>query len=156
MRIKHWAAQALGTWFGCGLSPVAPGTVGTLGALVPVVLCARWFGWGPLHWLAMAAVLTVPGIWAASRVAEAAGKKDPGRVVVDEVLGTWVTLAGVTALDWQRLGLAFLLFRIFDIWKPFPVRRLEKLPAGTGIVADDLAAGVYAALVLSLGEWLNR
>jgi len=156
MRIKHWAAQALGTWFGCGLSPVAPGTIGTLGALVPVVLCARWFGWGPLHWLAMAAVFTVPGIWAASRVAAAAGKKDPGRVVVDEVLGTWVTLAGVTALDWQRLGLAFLLFRIFDIWKPFPVRRLEKLPAGTGIVADDLAAGVYAALVLSLGEWLNR
>lgn len=156
MRIKHWVAQALGTWFGCGLSPLAPGTVGTLGALVPVVAFARWFGWGPWHWVAAAALLTVPGIWAASRVAEAAGKKDPGRVVIDEVLGVWVTLAGAASLDWQRLGLTFLLFRVFDIWKPFPVRRLEKLPAGTGIVADDLAAGLYAALVLYVSEWLNR
>lgn len=156
MTFKKLAAQAIGTWFGCGLSPFAPGTVGTLGALVPVVLSHRHLAWTQWHWVAIAIVATPISIWAASRVAEAAGKKDPGRVVIDEVLGTWITLAGASALDWRNIGLAFLLFRIFDIWKPFPIRRLEKLPAGTGIVMDDLAAGVYAALVLYLSNWLNR
>lgn len=76
--------------------------------------------------------------------------KDPQIVVVDEVLGQWITLAGASTLDLPHVFAALLLFRLFDITKPWPVRRLESLPAGTGIVADDLAAGVYGALVLLL------
>jgi phosphatidylglycerophosphatase A len=75
---------------------------------------------------------------------------DPGLIVVDEVVGQWITLAGVTHLNWKSWLAAFLLFRAFDIAKPFPIRRLEKLPGGIGIVADDALAGVYAALVLFL------
>jgi phosphatidylglycerophosphatase A len=69
-------------------------------------------------------------------------------VVVDEVLGQWVTLLGAVILNWKALLLGFLLFRLFDIWKPWPIRRLENLPEGTGIVVDDLGAGAYGALVL--------
>lgn len=98
----------------------------------------------------MFALVTTPiGIWAADRYAASTGKKDPGAVVVDEVLGQWLTLAGAPRLDDWRVWLAaFLLFRFFDIVKPFPVRRLEAIPGGAGIVIDDLGAGVYAALVL--------
>jgi phosphatidylglycerophosphatase A len=76
-------------------------------------------------------------------------------VVIDEVLGLWVTLLGAAERNWKVFGAAFVLFRIFDIWKPWPVRKLERLPEGAGIVADDLAAGVYGALFLYLGSWMN-
>ena len=75
--------------------------------------------------------------------------------MVDEVLGQWITLAGATALNWKSWLAAFCLFRLFDIWKPPPVRQLEALPGGTGIVADDVMAGVYGALVLFLRGWFN-
>jgi phosphatidylglycerophosphatase A len=96
-------------------------------------------------------VLLAPAIWASSETERMAGKKDPGMVVIDEVLGQWVTLLGAIALSWKSLAAGFLLFRIFDIWKPWPVRWFEKLPEGAGIVADDLAAGVYGALILYIG-----
>jgi hypothetical protein len=85
----------------------------------------------------------------------AGGMKDPQFVVVDEVVGQWLALAGARALNWKAWLAAFVLFRLFDIWKPFPVRQLESLPGGVGIVADDLMAGVYAALVLFLAGWFN-
>ncbi len=78
-------------------------------------------------------------------------QKDPGRVVIDEVLGQWLTLLGAAALNWKAFLAGFILFRIFDIWKPWPVRNFEKLPEGIGIVADDLAAGVCGALILYIG-----
>ena len=95
--------------------------------------------------------LLLPAIWAATETARFVKKKDPGIVVVDEVLGQWVTLAGATILNWKALLAGFLLFRLFDIWKPWPVRKLESLPEGTGIVSDDLAAGLYGALILYIG-----
>jgi phosphatidylglycerophosphatase A len=101
--------------------------------------------------LLLVLVLLGPGIWAATRTARLVGKKDPGLVVVDEVLGQWVTLAGARVLNWKTLVAGFLLFRLFDIWKPWPVRTLERLPEGVGIVADDLAAGLYGALILYIG-----
>jgi phosphatidylglycerophosphatase A len=156
MNSSRLLAQALATWFGCGLSPIAPGTAGSLGALLPVWLLHQRFGWGPLAWLLAAALLAAPAVWAAQRVAAAAGKKDPSRVVIDEVLGMWVTLAGAATLDFTRLAAAFLLFRLLDVWKPPPARQLERLPGGVGIVADDVAAGAYGALVLFICEWLNR
>jgi phosphatidylglycerophosphatase A len=100
-------------------------------------------------------LLSIPGIWAAGVTADAVGLKDPGIIVVDEVVGQWITLAGATALNWHSWLLAFALFRIFDIWKPPPVRQLERLPRGFGIVADDAMAGVYGALLLFAAGWFH-
>ena len=148
-------ALIFSTWFGCGYSPVGPGTVGSLGALlVAALLIAAGFD-KPWQFLALAAVLTPFGIWASTATARARALKDPQIVVVDEVLGQWVTLAGARSLDLPHLAAAFLLFRLFDIVKPWPVRALERLPGGTGIVADDLAAGALGALVLLLAGWFN-
>jgi phosphatidylglycerophosphatase A len=95
-------------------------------------------------------MLAIPGIWAAGVTAREIKSKDPQIVVVDEVVGQWITLAGATAVNWHSFVLAFALFRIFDIWKPTPVRQLERLPGGFGIVADDAMAGIYGAFVLLL------
>ncbi|MBI5280228.1 MAG: phosphatidylglycerophosphatase A [Candidatus Solibacter usitatus] len=147
-------ALLLGTWFGCGLAPLAPGTVGSVGALIVAWPLVAWCGFLPWHFPALAAVFTLPGMWAAGRTAAIKGLKDPQIVVVDEVLGQWIALGGAAALDPPRLLAAFALFRLFDIVKPWPVRRLEALPGGVGIVADDLAAGAYAALVLYLSRFV--
>jgi phosphatidylglycerophosphatase A len=149
-------AAALATWFGCGLSPLGPGTVGSLAALAAACALSETLAFGRWHFLALAAAATPAGIWAAGRYADKTGAKDPGQVVVDEVLGQWLTLCGAhTFAGWKPWLAAFLLFRIFDIAKPFPVRRLESLPGGTGIVADDLGAGALAAIVLAILGWFN-
>ena len=96
-------------------------------------------------------LLLAPGIWAASQTARLLDNTDPGVVVIDEILGQWVTLLGATVLNWKTFVAGFVLFRVFDIWKPWPVRQFERLPEGLGIVADDLAAGVYGALILYIG-----
>jgi len=88
-------------------------------------------------------------------VARESGRKDPQIVVVDEVLGQWLTLAGAVRFNWRSLALALLLFRIFDILKPPPIRRIEQMPGGAGIVLDDMMAGVYAAIVLFMLGWFN-
>ena len=95
------------------------------------------------------AVVTAVGIPAATRFARATGKKDPQQVVIDEVAGQLLTLA-LAPLHWKPVLAGFILFRAFDMLKPPPIRRLEQLPEGTGIVVDDLGAGIYAALVLQL------
>lgn len=153
--MKLRVARALATWFGCGLSPFAPGTAGSAGALAIAVALHAWAGFGRWHFLALAAVFFFPAVWAAGEAACAAKVKDPGFVVIDEVLGQWISLAGAAALDWKTALAAFVLFRLFDIWKPFPVRQLESLPGGWGINADDIMAGVYAALVLFAAGWFN-
>ena len=143
-------ANLVSTWFGCGYAPKAPGTAGSLAAIAIAILLHDFAGLGRWHFLLLAALLFAPGVWAATRTARALGLKDPGIVVVDEVIGQWIALAGAAHLDWIAYAAAFVLFRLFDIWKPPPVRRLESLPEGVGIVADDVMAGVYAALVLLL------
>jgi phosphatidylglycerophosphatase A len=148
-------AILIATWFGCGYSPVAPGTAGTLGALAIAVPLIYYAGATPLVFFLMAAIGTPPGIWAADVTAKALDRKDPGLVVVDEVLGVWLTLTGATVFNVRSLILAFCLFRIFDIWKPWPARNLESIPGGTGIVVDDLMAGIYGALVLYVAGRLN-
>ena len=148
-------ARLLATWFGLGLSPFAPGTFGSLGAIAvawPLVYHAGWQTW----WFILLAIVFLPiATWSATLTAEASGRKDPGLVVIDEVVGQWITLGGAMHLNWKAWVLAFCLFRMFDIWKPWPVRQLEALPAGTGIVADDCMAGVYGALVLAAAGWFN-
>lgn len=144
-------AKALATWFGCGHFPWGPGTVGSLAAIAIAALLHVYLGAGRLMLAILVVALLAPAIWASTETARALGRKDPGMVVVDEVLGQWLTLCGAAALSWKSLVAGFLLFRIFDIWKPWPVRQLEKLPEGIGIVADDLAAGVYGAIMLYIG-----
>ena len=148
-------AYCLATWFGCGYAPKAPGTAGTLGGLAVAFAIDRFFGWPPLAYAVLALVALWPAIWSATFVARDQARKDPGLVVIDEVVGVWITLAGATRLNWQSWALAFALFRIFDIWKPWPARQLEALPDGTGIVMDDAMAGIYGALVLFTAGWFN-
>lgn len=140
-------AKILSTWFGCGLAPFAPGTAGSLAAVLLAILFIHTSPW----YLLLAALLLTPiAIWSADSTAKQLSLKDPGLIVIDEVVGQWITLAGATHLNWRSLVLGFALFRLFDVWKPFPARRLEALPGGLGIVADDMMAGVYGLLVLSI------
>lgn len=97
----------------------------------------------------LAVLVTAVGIPAATQVARASSKKDPQFVVIDEVAGQLITLIAVP-LEWKTFLAGFILFRAFDIVKPPPVRQLEKLPEGTGIVLDDVAAGIYALVVMQL------
>jgi len=141
-------ATTVATWFGCGYSPAAPGTAGSLAALLIAIVLHQYLGFGPLHFLVMAAILFLPAVWAAGVTARVTGIEDPQIVVVDEVIGQWITLAGAARLNWKSFLLALVLFRLFDIFKPPPVRQLEVLPGGWGINLDDVMAGVYGALVL--------
>lgn len=144
-------ALLLATWFGCGYWPWGPGTVGSLAAIAIAAALNFSVAPGRIFFLGLVAVLLLPAIWASTRAARLLNRKDPGSVVIDEVLGQWLTLAGAPLLNWKALLAGFMLFRVFDIWKPWPVRQFEKLPEGTGIVVDDLAAGVYGALILYIG-----
>jgi phosphatidylglycerophosphatase A len=145
-------ARVLATWFGCGYAPKGPGTAGSIGALIvafPLRHQPPWF------FALLALILLAPSIWAAGSTALQVNKKDPQIVVIDEVVGQWIALAGASMYSPAAWITAFLLFRTFDIWKPWPIRKLEQLPGGTGIVMDDVMAGIYAALVLYLAGWNN-
>lgn len=153
-------AWAVGTFFGAGRMRPGPGTWGSATA------CVLWFVAGSvlavsgaqLAWLtlAAAAAATIIGVPAATRVERESLRHDPGHVVIDEAAGQWVALIH-SRVDWAPLLLAFLFFRFFDILKPWPARRLERLPGGWGIMFDDLAAGVYALLVVqALQYWIGR
>ena len=135
----------LGTWFGCGRVPYAPGTAGTLGA-IPLYLLIR--GYGTLVVLAVAALITAVGVWASYVVIAQTKLKDPQIVVIDEVAGVLVTLS-VAPLTWRALVVGVVLFRLFDQTKPWPANVAEKrLPGGWGVMMDDIAAGVWGALVM--------
>jgi phosphatidylglycerophosphatase A len=148
-------ARLIATWFYCGYAPKAPGTAGSLAAIVMAWPLHVYAGVPAPAFAAFAIAVAIPGIWAASVAARDLGNEDPQIVVVDEVVGQWMTLAGATTLNWKSWLLAFALFRLFDIWKPAPVRQLERLHGGLGIVADDAMAGVYGALVLFAAGWFN-
>jgi phosphatidylglycerophosphatase A len=146
-----WWAELIATFFGMGRLRPGPGTWGSAAAALLWWAAAHWvspdFRVGVL--LALALLAVASGIPAATRFARASGLKDPPSVVIDEVAGQWITLLFVP-VGWKTLLAGFILFRGFDILKPPPVRQLERLPEGTGIVVDDVAAGVYALLVMQL------
>jgi len=148
-------ARFLGTFFYLGYVPKAPGTAGSLGALALAWVLHAYLGVSGACLTLFGVLLIVPGIWAAGRVSKDTGSKDPQIVVIDEVVGQWITLAGASTLNATSWIAAFALFRLFDIWKPPPVRQLERIPGGTGIVLDDAMAGIYAALVLYCAGWFN-
>lgn len=131
-----------------GLSPFAPGTVGTLGGVALAFALGTTQNY--LVWSALAAVLLYAVGRAVAPWAEAREGKDPGWFVIDEVVGYLVTVAWLGGPTPLTLFVGFCLFRLFDITKPWPVRRFERLPGGDGILMDDVMAGVYAFAVLAL------
>ena len=158
VRKTAWA-WTVATFFGAGLGKPGPGTWGSVAAV---------FLWGVIAWLFHPthnglllvvfigiAVSIASGVPAATIAARESGRHDPQFVVIDEVAGQWIALLGSPA-DWRHGAIALILFRLFDITKPFPARQLEKLPEGWGIVFDDVAAGLYALGVASiLRFWIH-
>jgi phosphatidylglycerophosphatase A len=144
-------ATLVATFLGIGHLRPGPGTWCSGTTVVLWWLLGRWIGPGWQPWaaglLALAAVLA--GIPAATQVARASGRKDPQYVVIDEVAGQLITLIAAP-IAWQSLLLGFILFRAFDIVKPPPVRQLERLPQGVGIVVDDVGAGLYGLAVMQI------
>jgi len=150
-KLADLLVAAFVTCFGLGSAPFAPGTFGTLGGVGLAALYA--FTWPELYLpLVLASIVVISlgcaaaGGWAERRY----GRKDPGAFVADEVAGYLVAAAWMSAPGWNHLLAAFVLFRIFDITKPPPAKRLEKLPKGWGIVVDDLVAGAYALPILAV------
>lgn len=146
-----YVALAISTW-GVGYLPLMPGTFGSLVGLGIFLL----LGSLPLQIVAIV-LLTWSGIWAASRTERILRLKDPGKVVVDEVAGQMIALLplavfAVSSVVW--IIVSFILFRLFDIFKPYPAGKLEGLRSGWGIMADDLVAGAYAALVVGGLLWI--
>jgi phosphatidylglycerophosphatase A len=140
-------AKVLATFFGIGLVPVLPGTAASAATTLLFVFLLRGLG-GPSYVLLVAA-LFFAGAAVSKITADAMGRPDPGRVVIDEVCGQLIALAYLPS-GWVPAGLAFALFRFFDIIKPWPIRRLERLPGGWGIMADDVGAGLAAAVFTRL------
>jgi phosphatidylglycerophosphatase A len=143
--MKRSAAYALATWFGCGYWPKGPGTAGSIAAAILV--------WAGIPAGLGAMLLLLPGVWASGEVERHRGK-DPQIVVVDEVVGQWITLIPASG-DWKAILLGLVLFRLFDITKPWPVRKFEALPGGWGIMMDDVAAGVLGGVVMLSARWFN-
>jgi phosphatidylglycerophosphatase A len=149
-RAPLWA-NLVATFFGIGNLRPGPGTWGSAATVLWWWLLARSIvpGWQPWVAILLALAAILAGIPAATRVARASGRKDPQFVVIDEVAGQLITLIAAP-IAWQSLLLGFILFRGFDIVKPWPVRRLERLPEGVGIVVDDVAAGIYGLAVMQV------
>jgi len=150
MKAPLWATL-IATFFGIGRLRPGPGTWASLATVLIWWLLTRWItpSWQTVAAVLLAGAVTLIGIPAATRVARAAALKDPQFVVIDEVAGQLITLIAVP-VSWKSLLLGFILFRGFDIVKPPPVRQLEQLPEGLGIVIDDVAAGLYALLIMQL------
>lgn len=134
-----------------GFFPFAPGTAGSLAALA-LFAFIRWIGLPGLELGAIVAVFAV-GVWAASATEAALGRKDPGVVVIDEVLGMLITLA-LLPVSIAGVIVGFLFFRVLDVIKPYPAAQLEHLHGGLGIMADDAVAGLYSHLALRACVWL--
>jgi len=146
-------AWLIGTFFGAGLLKPGPGTYGSIAAVLLWYAAAHILHPAPVT-LAIGTTIaaifaTLIGIPAATIVANESGREDPGHVVIDEVAGQLIALIAIPA-DWQHAAISLLLFRFFDILKPPPVRQLERLHGGTGIMLDDVGAGIYALAIAQL------
>lgn len=141
----------IATFFGIGRIPFAPGTWASLAAAPcfwPLLNYPRFHA-------AVLVLVYLVGVYASTQYEKQMAKKDPSSAVIDEVLGMGVAMFGIPVMvgvpQWPFVVMAIILFRLFDIWKPYPIRRLEKLPAGWGIMTDDLLAGIYAFAWVQLG-----
>jgi phosphatidylglycerophosphatase A len=143
-RMLALGARLLATGFGSGYSPLAPGTAGSAVGLLLFWPLARM---GAAWQIAACGLGFLVGAWASGLLARELGHKDPGLAVIDEVVGMWVTLVGLP-FGFRTALLGFVLFRMMDVVKPWPARQLERLPEGWGIMADDVAAGIFAHVAL--------
>lgn len=139
-------ALILSSWFGTGLFPKVPGTAGTLAA-IPMALVMNHLG--PFFGAIFLVIFILAAVWSSGITERLMGQDDPKEVVIDEVAGFLLTIY-LLPLSWLSIALGFIMFRFFDILKPFPIRRLERIGGGTGIVIDDLVAGVYASLSINI------
>jgi len=149
MKPTDYLALSIATC-GVGYLPLAPGTFGSLVGVGIFLLLAHA---NLLVIIVAILAITFAGIWAGSRVEQVSGRKDPGKVVVDEVAGQMIALFPLTLFARWSIGaviLSFILFRFFDIVKPYPANRLQDLDGGMGIMFDDLVAGVYGAVVVAI------
>lgn len=137
----------LASGFKSGCSPLAPGTVGSVAALFPCWILSLF----PLSFSAIFLIAFITlAIWIAEIAEKSSGQKDPGFIVIDEIAGMMVTLLGIH-FTWKSALAGLVIFRIIDIFKPFPIRYLERtMPGGAGVVLDDVAAGIAANLILRL------
>ncbi len=168
-RSLDYAALSI-TTFGVGYLPLAPGTWGSMVG-VAIYLGVGWFDYvWDHHWslrhglsgepataishafiLVAFVIFCLVGVWATGRSTEFFGNTDPSQAVVDEVIGQLIVFLFVPfGIGWPFILAGFLLFRLFDIWKPYPIDSLQNLPAGIGVCADDILAGVYAGVCLSI------
>jgi phosphatidylglycerophosphatase A len=148
----HVAAHILAVWFGVGLLPRAPGTWGSLAAL-PLAYSLAY--WGGIEVLTVATIIIfVIGVWVSGVVSRELGVSDPSKIVIDEVAGQWLTLLAVPP-DIILYLFGFFLFRIFDIFKPWPISWADKqIKGGMGIMLDDIIAGIYAGIFLWAGNFI--
>ena len=154
--MKLAIAEVIATSFYVGYAPKAPGTAGALVGLLLIYLLHHFAYFTYFHIAAFTLVALAPAIWASNQLIDALKTKDPQCIVVDEVLGQMVAFVGSDMDRPITFLVAFGLFRAFDIWKPFPVNVLEKLPRGYGVMMDDIMAGVYAmAALYFLRNFLN-
>ena len=138
---------------GAGYFPIAPGTAGSaVGVLIVVGISLLHLSrlWSSVVVGLVSLLLFAAGVWAAGEAERFFGRADPGEVVIDEVVGQMLTLLALPRATWKWLLGGFLLFRAFDILKPFPARQAERFPRGWGIMVDDVVAGLYGLAVLSI------
>lgn len=152
------AAYLIATGFGAGLVPVAPGTVGAIEGIA-IYLAVRALFFGQLTLFLGLLILNIGlfllGVWASSKTCKVIGTGDPHQIVIDEISGQLISLTPLSllpSLSLPGLIIGFALFRAFDIFKPYPIRKLERLPGGLGVMADDALAGIYAAVLLWCGQ----
>lgn len=145
--------QFLAFGFGSGLSPKAPGTVGTLAAVPIYILLADWPLWA---YTLLLLVMTVVGVWVCQRASEELQVHDHPGIVWDEFVGYWITMWAVP-VDWLWIVIGFVVFRVLDITKPWPISHLDRqVKGGFGIMIDDIVAGVMACGVLHMALWVLR
>lgn len=140
----------LATWFGSGLITPAPGTWGSLASIPPAIAIFHLLGLWPF--IAAIIIFTPIGFWATAKYEAATNTHDNKQIVIDEVIGQWIALLPVfyfLGINWIFIALAFALFRLFDITKPWPISHFDKNVQGaTGVMVDDIIAGIFSALII--------
>lgn len=142
----HKLKMTIATGLGTGYAPVASGTFGTLPAIPLMMLTASFPLWAKL---VIALLLFIAGVWAANHVEATTGMKDPGIVVIDEIAAHYLAMSFFAPTVGMYVT-TFLLFRFFDVWKPFPARQMERIKGGMGIMLDDTFAGIYTIIAYAL------
>ncbi len=153
------AAYLIATGGGAGFAPIASGTIGSLEG-VAVFLATLSLDLGGVGHIILLAALSLSsfsiGVWASSRVCALSGAKDPGQIVIDEVSGQLIALTPLAAgPSIEGVVIGFVLFRLFDVFKPYPIYKLERLRGGLGVMSDDLLAGIYTAVLVWAGHYVH-